>query len=151
VSALLSRTPSARLSSLRRAAAFLGAHWSRERVQAGRFPAIAGYLAALATLPADLDVADEALQWCGRELERGFRTGRFDATAVATVFARCDAFALPGARLGADEVVRALLAAQDEDGSFPGEGTPERATCAAALALRHLAPAASRAVTLRRP
>ena len=94
-------------------------------------------------LPAELDVADEALQWCGRELERGFRTGAFSPVAVGSVFARCDASALPGARLRADEVARALLAAQREDGSFPGDGPPERAACEAALALRHLAPALS--------
>lgn len=138
VCALLSRAPSARLSSLRRAAAALGARWSRERVQGGSYPTIAGYLAALAMLPAELDVADEALQWCGRELERGFRTGAFGAVAVATVFSRCAAVAVPGARVDAEEVVRAVLAAQREDGSFPGEGPEERTACEAALALRHL-------------
>ena len=120
-----------------------GARWSRERVQGGSYPTIAGYLAALAMLPADLDVADEALQWCGRELERGFRTGTFSATAVARVFSRCDALALPGARVRADEVARALLAAQREDGSFPGEGPPERAACEAAIGLHHLGAHAS--------
>ena len=143
VCALLARAPSARLSSLRRAAVALGARWSRERVQGGSYPTIAGYLAALATLPAELDAADEALQWCGRELERGFRTGAFGAAAVAKVFSRCDALAVPGARLRADEVARALLAAQREDGSFPGEGPPERVACEAAVALRHLASAAA--------
>lgn len=151
VAALLARAPSARLSSLRRAAVFLGARWSRARVQGGSYPAIAGYLAALATLPAEIESADEALQWCGRELERGFRSGAFGPVAVASVFVRCDAAALPGARLRADEVAAAVLAAQREDGSFPGEGPPERATCAAALALRHLAPALRGAVTLPRP
>jgi hypothetical protein len=96
-------------------------------------------------------VADEALQWCGRELERGFLNGAFGAVAVARVFGRCDALALPGARLRADEVARALLAAQREDGGFPGEGPPERVACEAALALRHLAPAAPWTGTLRRP
>jgi hypothetical protein len=139
--AVMARAPAARLSVLRRAGAALEARWSRERVQAGSYPLIAGYLAALASLPADLDVADEALQWCGRELERGFRTGMLGAPAVAAVFVRCDAHALPGSRLRADEVARALLAAQGEDGGFPGDGPPERAACAAAAALRHLEPA----------
>lgn len=137
----LARCPAARLSSLRRAAAYLAAHWSEERVRSGSYGSIAGYLHAFASLPADLDVADEALQWCGRELERGFRSGAFDAVRVAHVFVLCDAAALPGARLGAAEVLEALLRAQAPDGSFGGFGTPERSTCRAALALRHLGPA----------
>jgi hypothetical protein len=141
VCAVMARAPAARLSALRRGGAALGVRWSRERVQAGSYPLISGYLAALASLPADLDVADEALQWCGRELERGFRTGTLGAPAVAAVFVRCDAHALPGSRLRAEEVGLALLAAQQEDGGFPGDGPPERAACVAAAALRHLAPA----------
>jgi len=136
----LARCPAARLSSLRRAAGYLAAHWSEERVRAGSYPEIAGYLHAFAGLPADLDVADEALQWCGRELERGFRIGAFDPVRVAHVFVLCDAAALPGARLGAAELLEALLRAQAPDGSFGGFCTPERSTCRAALALRHLAP-----------
>jgi hypothetical protein len=42
--------------------------------------------------------------------ERGFRTGAIDALATARVFALCDAQALPGARLAADEVVLSLAA-----------------------------------------
>jgi len=141
VAAALARAPSARHSALRRAGAALEARWSRERVQAGSYPSIAGYLAALSVLPTDVEIADEALQWCGRELERGFRTGRFGPVAVASVFLRCEAAALPGARLDAREVGRALLAAQQEDGGFPGDGPPARLACEAALALRHLAPA----------
>jgi hypothetical protein len=134
----LARCPGARLSALRRAAAFLAGSWSEERVRAGSYPEIAGYLHAFASLPADLDVADEALQWCGRELERGFRSGAFEALRVAHVFVLCDAAALPGARLRDAEVLEALLSAQAPDGGFGGLGTPERSTCRAALALRHL-------------
>ena len=89
---------------------------------------------ALCHAPGDL--ADEALQWCGRELERGFRTGRFGPGAVARVFADCDAHALPGARLRAAEVLEALLAIQSPEGSFPGD------TLEAARALSFLASAA---------
>jgi hypothetical protein len=137
----LVRCPGARLSTLRRAAAFLAGSWSEERVRAGSYPEIAGYLHAFASLPADLDVADEALQWCGRELERGFRSGAIDPVRVAHVFVLCDASALPGARLGGAEVLAALLRAQAPDGGFGGFATPERSTCRAALALRHLGPA----------
>jgi hypothetical protein len=138
---LLVRCPAARVSALRRAAAHLAARWSVERVQGGDYAAIAGYLHAFAGVPAELDVADEALQWCGRELERGFRIGAFDAVQVGRVFVLCDAVALPGARLGAAEVARALLGAQAADGGFSAEPGRVRATCQAALALRRLAPA----------
>lgn len=134
----LVRCPAARLASLRRAATHLAAHWSRERVQGGSYPLIAGYLHAFTSVPADLEEADEALQWCGRELERGFRIGSFDAVEVGAVFVRCDARALPGARLGAAEVAAALLAAQAADGGFGAEPARLRATCQAALALRQL-------------
>jgi hypothetical protein len=135
---LLVRCPAARVSALRRAGEYLAAHWSRERVQRGSYPAIAGYLHAFAGLPAELDVADEALQWCGRELERGFRSGAFDPVAVGRVFVLCHATAIPGARLGAAEVVAALLRGQAPDGGFGEGGGRERASCGAALALAHL-------------
>jgi hypothetical protein len=138
---LLVRCPAARLAALRRAATHLAALWSRERVQGGSYPAIAGYLHAFTGVPADLEVADEALQWCGRELERGFRIRAFDALQVARVFVLCDAAALPGARLRAAEVAEALLASQAADGGFGAEPGRLRATCQAALALRHLGPA----------
>jgi len=134
----LVRCPTARLAPLRRAATHLAAHWSRERVQGGSYPLIAGYLQAFTGVPADLEEADEALQWCGRELERGFRSGAFDAAQVGAVFARCGARALPGARLGAAEISSQLLAAQAADGGFGAEPGRVRATCEAALALRQL-------------
>jgi hypothetical protein len=135
---LLVRCPAARLAAVRRAANHLAARWSRERVQGGDYGAIAGYLHAFAGVPADLEVADEALQWCGRELERGFRIGSFEPLQVARVFVLCDARALPGARIGAAELAGALLASQAEDGGFGAEPGRVRATCQAALALRQL-------------
>jgi hypothetical protein len=132
------RCPAARPTALRRAAAHLAARWSRERVQRGSYAAIAGTLHAFAGVPAEVDVADEALQWCGRELERGFRTGAFAPLAVAGAFLLCGAAALPGARLGAAEVAEALLREQAADGGFGADPERERSTCRAAAALRHL-------------
>jgi hypothetical protein len=138
---LLSRCAGARQSALRRAAAFLAARWSPDRVQQGSYPAIAGYLHAFATVPADVDEADTALQWCGRELERGYRIGAFGAAAVGDVFVRCDSIAVPGARISAAEIAVALLREQRPDGGFGPPAAELRATCKAALALRHLAAA----------
>ncbi|MDJ0788843.1 MAG: hypothetical protein QNK05_18695 [Myxococcota bacterium] len=125
VGAALSRVPSVRLSVLRAAEGFAMGQWDVEKVQGGGDAARATILATfelLAAMPSEL--SDEALQWCGRELERGFRTGAFSALEAARVFVRCGADALPGTRLGAADVMPPLLASQLEDGSF---GDAERA------------------------
>lgn len=119
VTGLLAKTPHARQSALRRAEAFLVRHWSVERVQGPCYAPILAYVHALAHLHSEL--ADEALQWCGRELERGFRTHAFGPVAVARVFLRARARALPGLRIEPAELVAALLAAQAPDGSWPAE------------------------------
>ena len=133
VCGVLGQTPYARLRTLDRGIEALADGWSVDRVQEGRLDVIAGYLHALSACHSEL--ADEALQWCGRELERGWRTGGFAAPAVARVFVLCDAAALPAAKVAADDVAAALLAAQREDGSWDGS---LRSTLEAAAALvRH--------------
>ncbi len=112
----LARTPFARGSALRRGEAWLRERWSVERVQGPCYAPILAYHHVLANLPSEM--ADEALQWCGRELERGYRSGAFGAVATARVFVRCGARALPGARIGSDELLASLLAAQQPDGGF---------------------------------
>jgi len=116
---LLAKTPYARTSALRRAEGFLAAHWSVERVQGPSYPPILAYVHALAHLSSE--IADEALQWCGRELERGFRMRVFPPVAVARVFLRARARALPGLRIEPGELVQAVLAAQVEDGGWSAE------------------------------
>jgi hypothetical protein len=142
VAGLLAKTPYARPALLRAASSFLAARWGSERVQSGDPVAIAGWAQWFANT--DDELSDAGLQWCGRELERGFRSGAIDALAAARVFALCDAQALPGARLGADEVLPSLAAAQAPDGGF-GAGwdpIPQRveATLDALAALARLAP-----------
>jgi hypothetical protein len=114
---LLARTACVRLSRLDAAAAWLAERFAPERVQGFAWDALRAYAAAFANLPHEN--ADGILQWCGRELERGFRVGTFDAVRTARVLVDCDAPSLPGARLGAEELVAALLSAQAEDGGFP--------------------------------
>jgi len=62
----------------------------------------------------------------------------FDDPSTAALFVACDAHALPGARLRADEAAAALLAEQTSDGGWPG-GAGD--TLEALRALRFLAPA----------
>ena len=142
VAGLLAKTPFARPALLRAASGFLAARWGPERVQSGDPIAIAGWAQWFANT--DDELSDAGLQWCGRELERGFRSGAIDALAAARVFALCDAQALPGARLDAAEVVLSLAAAQAADGGF-GAGwdpIPQRveSTLDALAALARLAP-----------
>lgn len=124
------------------AGGFLAAHWSPERVEHGDFGALAAFTCFFVNTPHDL--ADAALQWCGRGLERGFREKRIDALHAARLLCLCDVQALPGARLDGRELVPGLLAEQAGDGSWsfgPGLSVDWQveATLDAVLALVRLA------------
>ena len=64
------------------------------------------------------ELADGALQWVGRELERGFRDGVHDAVHTVRVLLHCDASAVPGAGLAPGELLDRLLGEQGGDGGF---------------------------------
>jgi hypothetical protein len=119
----LARSHRVRQSVLDAAGDWIAARFSVERVQRGDWEGIASLFPFFADQPSEL--ADAALQWCGRELERGYRTGRFDALGAARVFVRCQARALPGAKLDARELVPAILALQARDGGFGPPGAPD--------------------------
>lgn len=120
---LLAKSPFARPAVLRAAERFLAERWSVEALRAGGCAAILAHVHLLAAFPAaESEIADEALQWCGRELERGFRSGAFSAVEVAQVFCRARARALPGARIEAAELAAAIAAAQQPDGGWPALG-----------------------------
>jgi hypothetical protein len=112
----LAKTRFARVETLQAAADFLVARWSPDLVRGFQWGNIAAYAHLFANF--DHERSDEILQWCGRELERGHRTGAFDAVHTARVLVTCDAHALPGARLDARELVAALRVEQVEDGSW---------------------------------
>jgi len=138
--AFLGRTARSNAFALHAAGSFLARHWSPALVQSGSWHAISAYAHFFSNVPHDL--GDAALQWCGRELERGFRDGAIDAVWAARVFTLCDAHALPGAKLDARELVPALLRAQSADGGWPAPTTPGRVsnTLWAALGLVKLRP-----------
>ncbi len=123
VAGFLAKSPFARTSVLRSAEAFLLGHWTIERVQGPSYAPILAYMHLLSTFSSDpsSEAGDEALQWCGRELERGFRMQAFDPVSVARVFCRARARALPGAKLDPPELITAIVTAQDEDGGFTAE------------------------------
>lgn len=113
----LARTPFARPATLDAAGAWLARHWAPERVKGGDWEAIAAFAHFFANAPHE--DADAALQWCGRELARGFASGRFDAVRTARVLLWCDAAAIPGAPLSAGELRSRILAEQAPDGGWP--------------------------------
>jgi len=135
---LLAKSPFARPAVLRAAERFLAERWSVEALRAGGCAAILAHVHLLAAFPAaESEIADEALQWCGRELERGFRSGAFSAVEVAQVFCRARARALPGARIEAAEVAAAIAAAQQTDGGWPASvAAPQSAGALSAGAAR---------------
>jgi hypothetical protein len=136
---LLARSPFARASLLRRAEGFLARCYSPDLLQSGEYAPLLAVVHALSGL--DSEIADEALVWCGRELEKGWRGARFTTLQVARVLLRARVKALPGARLEARELVLALLAAQERDGGWAAEPGADRidATLESVEALLRLA------------
>lgn len=130
VAGVLAKTPFAPPSALRRAEAFLAERWSVGALEAATPARIGAYAPLLANWHSPL--SDEGLQWCGRELERGFRSGRFAPLAVARIFLRTRARTMPGASLEGAVVRAALLPAQGPDGSF-ADTDPRRSPVDATL------------------
>ena len=113
---LLGKTRAVRPDVLAGAANFVAQRWAPERVEGGQWSAIAAFANFFTNVHHER--SDEALQWCGRELERGFRTRRFEALPVARVLLTSDAAALPGSALTPPELLAALLKEQAGDGGF---------------------------------
>jgi hypothetical protein len=134
----LAKSPAASLDLLDAAGDWLAGRFSPDLLQGFRWGNIAAYAHTFANLTHD--ASDEILQWCGRELERGFRAGRFSAVRTARVLIWCDTPVLPGSRLEPGELLAGVLAEQADDGSF-GESAGERAarTWDAWIALDRLA------------
>jgi hypothetical protein len=120
IAGVLARTPCVKSRTLDAAADWLAERFAPERVQGFAIGALGAYAATFANIAHE--ASDAILQWCGRELERGFRAGAFDAVRTARVLVDCDAPSLPGARFAANEVVAALLREQEQDGGWPSRG-----------------------------
>lgn len=126
---LLGQTTAVRPDLLLAAGDWLGPRFSPEAVEGGRWSAITAFAVFFGNV--DHERSDEALQWCGRELERGFRSGRFDAALTLRALLHCDALAMPGASLDPLELLDRLLGEQAGDGGFAelaAGGRPARLT-----------------------
>jgi hypothetical protein len=120
IAGYLAKTPFVRESSLASAADHLAARWDPDRVKGASWGANAAYSHCFALVRHER--ADAILQWCGRELERGYLTGVYDAVRTARVFTLCRAHALPGSRLTAPELVARILDEQMDDGGYASPG-----------------------------
>lgn len=136
----LAKTRYARPALLAAAADFLARDFSPDRVQGGArsWSAIAAHAHCFANV--DHDASDAILQWCGRELARGFTTRAFDAVRTARVLVWCDAHGLPGAPLSREDLVIGLLTEQGSDGGFAASGERDAvaSTLDALVALRRM-------------
>ncbi len=120
LAARLSGLRSVRSRLLERAADYLATRFTPERVGGFAWRPLAAYTPLFSNV--EHERGDDVLQWCGRELERGFRARRFDAVQTARIWVDCRAASLPGAKVTADEIVVALLVEQAGDGSWPIPG-----------------------------
>jgi hypothetical protein len=116
VAGILGRTPVSRPSALEAAGEFLAERFNPEAVEQDGYTALIAYAHFFTNVAHDL--SDEALQWCGRALEKGFRSRQVDAVATLRVLLTCDAQALPGATFDISELLERLLEEQAGDGGF---------------------------------
>jgi len=112
----LGKTRFARAATLSAAGDYIAERFTPDRVQNFNWPAIAAYANYFANVPHE--ESDAVLQWVGRELERGFRSGRFDGVRTARVLLYAEAPSLPGGRVDAAEAIERLLAEQQGDGGW---------------------------------
>jgi hypothetical protein len=113
---ILGRTPFSRPSLLDAAGEFLGERFDAEVVEQEGYSALIAYAHFFTNVAHDL--SDEALQWCGRALEKGFRSRQLDGVATVRVLLTCDAQAMPGATFDVAELLSQILEEQAGDGGF---------------------------------
>ncbi len=117
IAGVLGRTPLSRPACLDSAGAYLAARFEPGIVEGeGGYPALLAISHFFTNVAHEL--SDEVLQWCGRALEKGFRSRQIDAVATLRVLLTCDAQAMPGADFDVTELLEAVLAEQAGDGGF---------------------------------
>ncbi len=116
IGGILGRTPVSRPSLLESAGAFLETRFDPNAVEHDGYVALLAYSHFFTNVAHDL--SDEALQWCGRALEKGFRSRQLDAVSTLRVLLTCDAQAMPGASFDIAELLVRILEEQAGDGGF---------------------------------
>ena len=129
IGGVLGRTLVSRPSGLAAAGDFLASQFEPDSVEHDGFSALLGNAHFFTNVAHDM--GDELLQWCGRALEKGFRSRQLDTVATLRVLLTCDAQALPGATFDITELLERLLEEQAGDGGFAelsSGGTAARTT-----------------------
>jgi hypothetical protein len=112
----LGRSHFSRPEILMAAGDWLLERWSPEQIEGGQFGELAAFSIYYSNVPDDN--SDDALQWCGRELEKGFRSRALEALAVMQVLSACQVGSMPGASFAPEELLERLLEEQAADGGF---------------------------------
>jgi hypothetical protein len=123
----LGRSHYSRPEVLLAAGDWLTERWAPEQIEGGHFGELAAFSIYYSNVPDD--DSDDALQWCGRELEKGFRSRKLEALALMQVLSACQVGSLPGASFAPEEILERLLEEQAADGGFDAlspDGLPAR-------------------------
>jgi len=116
IGGVLGRTVVSRPGLLDGAGEFIADRFEPEAVEQNGYSLLLAYSHFFTNVAHDL--SDEALQWCGRALEKGFRSRQVDAVATIRVLLTCDAQAMPGATFDVGELLSQMLEEQAGDGGF---------------------------------
>jgi hypothetical protein len=112
----LGRTRVVRPHVLQDAGEFLGGQWTSDIITGRSWPALTAFACFFCSV--EHDESDAALQWIGRELEKGYRSRTYDANETMRSLLHCDAMAIPGTTLDPREVLAALVEEQAGDGGY---------------------------------
>ncbi len=113
---LLGRTRVVRPEVLDAAGQYLEGIFTPERISGRNWAALTAFGVFFTNVGHDL--ADSALQWIGRELERGYRTRVYEAGLTLRTLLHCQSLAIPGASLDPFLLLMDLLGEQGGDGGF---------------------------------
>ena len=116
VAGLLGRTRVVRPEVLDAAGEFLAGLFTPERISGRNWEALTAFGVFFTNV--GHDEADTALQWIGRELERGFRMRIYEAGLTLRTLLHCQTLVIPGAGLAPFDLLTDLLSEQGADGGF---------------------------------
>lgn len=123
---LLGRTRVVRPEVLDAAGEFMAGLFSPDRVSGREWEALTAFGVFFTNVGHDM--ADSALQWIGRELERSHRMRVFEAVLTLRTLLHCQSLAVPGASLEPFLLLTDLLGEQGADGGFAEFAAGEDAT-----------------------
>jgi len=128
ITGICGRTPVSKTAHLEAGGRWLAERFTPDAVEHDGYAALLAYAHYYTNVPDE--EADQALQWCGRALEKGFRSRHLDAVSTLRVLLTCDAQAMPGATFDIVELLERLMEEQAGDGGFAelSLGGPETRT-----------------------